>query len=181
MPLLTEAGLRARAIIPLAKSARTVLEEATRAYRPSGYDIFLSHRYADATAILGLKQTLEAAGYSVYIDWIEDPDQDRSRVTAATVDLLRSRMKSSRALFFAVSSTSENSLWMPWELGFVDGKTGKAAVVPIVQGSQSLFPGQEYLSAYPFVDEYEGKLYVNNLREVPLGLQQLTAWLPVQP
>ena len=178
MTLLTESALRSRALSVLGtRSARTVLTEQAKEFRFTGYDLFLSHRYVDAVAIVGLKDILIGLGYSVYVDWIDDAQLDRSKVNRATADLLRNRMKMCRALLFAVSSSSETSIWMPWELGYVDGKSGKVGVVPVVQSIEYNFNGQEYLQLYPHIDQLQGFYYVNDAGKTP---QLLSSWLPLQ-
>ena len=39
----------------------------------NSFDIFLSHSSKDKQLILGVKQLIEDSGYSVYIDWVDDP------------------------------------------------------------------------------------------------------------
>lgn len=165
MALFTQSQLRARGATAAAtRSADRVLQESAKAFSRVGtYDIFLSHSFADATMILGLKKTLEGFGFSVYVDWIEDPTLNRSRVTPATAAVLRERMRSCRSLLYASSPNATASKWMPWELGYFDAYKGLVAVVPIVESNQSSFVGQEYLGLYPYVDEAtstNGQLYL---------------------
>lgn len=42
------------------------------------YDIFLSHSSLDKKLVLTLVDLFNEAGYSVYVDWIEDTQLDRS-------------------------------------------------------------------------------------------------------
>ena len=93
-------------------------------------------------------------GYSVYLDWIQDSQLDRTKVDKATADLLRRRMKQCRSLFFGTSDISPSSKWMPWECGYFDGVKGKVAICPIVmQGTQNEYTGQEYLGLYPYIQK----------------------------
>jgi hypothetical protein len=88
------AAARARGFQPLRKSSSQVLSEETAAVRETDrFDIFLSHCVADADVILGVKTLLEEAGNSVYVDWIVDSQLERSRLTPATANVLRHRMK----------------------------------------------------------------------------------------
>ena len=75
---------------------------------------FLSHSIRDAEPILGLKAFLEAAGRSVYVDWITDPQLDRKAVSGATAEALRSRMRQCDSLFYVYLRNSQCSRWMPW-------------------------------------------------------------------
>jgi hypothetical protein len=130
--------------------AESELRKSASASRYDTFDIFMSHSYEDAEVIAGIKRLIEREGLSVYIDWIEDAQADRSQVTASTADLLRRRMKQCRFLLYASSNTSPDSKWMPWELGYFDGiKPNQVGVLPIVQSEDERFIGQEYLGLYP--------------------------------
>jgi hypothetical protein len=108
----------------------------------------------DAQVILGVKTLLEAEGLKVYVDWIEDTQLDRSRVTADTAKVLRLRMQNSASLIYAASETSSQSKWMPWELGYFDGhKPGYVGILPLVRSESDDFEGQEYLGLYPYVED----------------------------
>lgn len=136
------------------RTADEILQESYLAFSSSdSYDIFLSHSYKDAKAILGLKTFIEKLNLSVYIDWVDDAQLDRSRVSKETAKLLQVRMQRCRCLFFVTSEYSSSSKWMPWELGYFDGiKNGRVAILPITEEYQpsDFFYGQEYLGIYPY-------------------------------
>ncbi|MGB8409275.1 MAG: toll-Interleukin receptor [Gallionella sp.] len=164
MALFTEATIRKRAHDELRKSgllkkSEQLIVESTAAYSTAkSYDIFLSHGIRDADLILGMKGTLEDLGYIVYVDWIEDPQLDRSRVTPATADKLRQRMNSSKSLFFVTTANTDSSKWMPWECGYFDGKKEKVAIVPILAESyDNSYSGQEYLALYPYAVQQQNR------------------------
>jgi hypothetical protein len=114
------------------------------------FDIFLSHSYEDAEVIAGIKLMIEEDGLSVYVDWMEDSQADRSQVSPKTANILRLRMSHCRFLLYASSKTSPSSKWMPWELGYFDGMNhGQVGILPIVETANSNFAGQEYLGLYP--------------------------------
>ena len=128
------------------------LRKSASTPRSTHFDIFLSHSYDDAVLIAGVKRLLEARGQSVYVDWDVDPLLNRQAVTPATAEVLRLRMRNSKALIYASSTTSSGSKWMPWELGYFDGfRPGHVAVMPIVMNPSDPFDGQEYLGLYPLV------------------------------
>jgi hypothetical protein len=161
MALLAESALRAEAArISRGRSWEYVLKEqtATLAKAAKDFDVFLSHSRLDADAILGLKLRLEKEGCSVYVDWIIDPELDRSKVTRETAERLRGQMRSCRSLLYGFSIAATQSRWMPWEMGYFDGLKGRVAVVPITAtlGAAS-FLGQEYLGLYPYLDEAKSK------------------------
>jgi hypothetical protein len=102
--------------------------------------------------LLGVKAFLEEFHLSVYVDWINDENLDRETVSEKTARILRNRMNHSKCLLFATSETSQNSKWMPWELGYMDGKKQKVAILPLVATAQrAQYSGQEYLGIYPYV------------------------------
>jgi hypothetical protein len=130
------------------------------------FDVFLSHSYLDRDEVFGLYLELKEMGLSVYVDWIIDSDLDRTDVTKATAELIRSRMKNSKTLLLAISTNAEMSKWMPWELGFVDGNTGRCAIIPVSTDdlNRSSFNRIEYLKLYPYLDREINRDNVMTLR-----------------
>lgn len=119
------------------------------------FDIFLSHSFLDRDEVKGLYIELTNLGYTVYVDWIIDHKLDRSNVTKETATLIRKRLQNSKSLLLAVSSNANLSKWMPWELGFVDGKTNRCAIIPVAKDNSTLysFNRAEYLLLYPYIDK----------------------------
>lgn len=116
------------------------------------YDVFLSHSYKDRKAVLGLAEEFKNKyKLSVYIDWLEDSELDRTHVNKDTAKTIKERMKNCKCLIYATSENSSDSKWMPWETGLMDGLKGRVAICPLMGGSDSNFKGQEYLSLYPFI------------------------------
>lgn len=127
---------------PLYKSATKILTEDSLSFsEEKSYDIFLSHSFADADAIYGVKSLIEEMGYKVYVDWIEDSQLDRQKVTKQTAALIKARMSACRSLFFATSDTSPGSKWMPWELGYFDGLKSKVAILPVTKKEEKTDKG----------------------------------------
>lgn len=127
------------------------------------YDVFLSHSFDDAQLIFQLKVELEASGLSVYVDWIEDKQLDRSKVTKETAEIIRKRLKSCKCLLYAISPNSKLSSWVQWELGFADGhKNRRVAILPIEdESNNTTFYKQEYLGLYPYIDKTNSTIWVN--------------------
>jgi len=123
------------------------------------YDIFLSYRSVDHPRCKHLKALFEGLGYTVYWDR-DDPDLENKPVTGKTAEILRGRMRRCRALVFAVSSYSGESHWMPWELGFFDGRTGRVFVYPLDDGIVEQQTGQQYLDFYPLIDVKNAKAWL---------------------
>lgn len=176
MSLFVESEVRARAeqierII--AKSANRIIRESASEFsKYSSYDVFLSHSIRDAKIILGIKGILEDLGYTVYVDWIEDPQLDRSKVSKKTAEKLRKRMKTSKSLFYVTTENAENSKWMPWECGYFDGFKEKVAIVPVKKSSSNNeYNGQEYLGLYPYAvkeksSEGDEKLWIYKKKNI---------------
>lgn len=154
MSTFTEQFVRARAKRETAyETAHAKLNESVRnAPTTKTYDVFLSHSIKDAEIVLGVKLILEDTGRSVYVDWLDDPQMDRSSVTPATAEKIRSRMRSCRSLIYLHTDNSSQSKWMPWELGFSDAHHGAVAILPVTRTEQADFRGQEYLGIYPWID-----------------------------
>lgn len=162
-----------------ARNARAILIEGAKAYDPDKtYDLFLSHSYSDAREVLAAKLLLEDAHLSVYVDWIEDRHLDRSNVTPRTADHLRTRMTNCRGLLYFTTENASASVWMPWELGYSDGKRGKVAVLPMIghDSDSEDYDGQEYLGLYPYVTyATPGPRFLVHLRNG--SVTKLSSWL----
>jgi hypothetical protein len=171
----------AQARVGVYKSAASILaENVAKQATDKTYDVFLSHAAIDAEIILGVKGVIQDHGYSVYADWIDDPQLDRKNVTPETAGTLRSRMNLCRSLFYTTTENSPTSKWMPWECGYFDGKKGRSAILPITVTGTEAFKGQEYLGLYPYISEgtggsdHKNRLWVNRSPDVYV---EFSAWL----
>lgn len=154
MSVLIESQLRARArrATSAYKSATNVLmDHVQKQAGEAGHHIFLSHAYDDRELILGVALSIEDLGYSVYLDWRDDPSLDRTNVTPQTAATLRERMTASRCLFFSTTLHASESKWMPWELGFKDGHNSRVAILPVSLHDTDAYQGAQYLGIYPYV------------------------------
>jgi hypothetical protein len=130
------------------------------------FDIFLSHSYLDREEVEGIYLELTSKGYGVYVDWIVDPQLSRTNVTKETAEKIRNRMRMSRSLLLAVSTNAQMSKWMPWELGYVDGRSGQCAIFPVSPevNPPNILVRSEYLLLYPYVKlaeiDYRKDLYI---------------------
>lgn len=128
----------------------TYLSEHYDSAEEKSYDIFLSHSSLDHDLVLTLVHLFNQAGYSVYVDWIEDQQLERNNVTKSTAAVLKKRMKQSRCLAYVSTRNITTSKWCPWELGYFDGKSDEqCCILPIMMGNR--FDGQEYLGLYPYL------------------------------
>lgn len=189
MALFTESTIRARAqkenqrSTNLYKSNNQILNESVSSFNKfKTYDIFLSHSSKDSELILGVKVTLEDMGYSVYVDWVDDPQLNRTNVNESTADLLRERMDASKSLFYVTTENTDSSKWMPWECGYFDGIKEKVTILPIKKYSyDNEYKGQEYLGLYPYCLKQnntlgQSKLWVYKNKEYYLVYED---WLKV--
>lgn len=136
-------------------SNRAIKKASIKDIQDDSFDIFLSHSYNDKEMIPALKYKLEEMGYSVYVDWITDRLLSREDVNKKTAEVLQKRMQQSKCLVYATSENSQNSRWMPWELGYFDGiKSKMVGVLPIKKENSSFnsdFEGEEYLGLYFYI------------------------------
>lgn len=142
-----------------------------------GFDIFLSHSYEDKEFIKALYLELTLKGYSVYVDWIIDPEFSRTNVTKDTVNQLIKRMKQSKSLVYATSKSASKSKWMPWELGYMDGDKAKCAILPILETEKEAFNGQEFLSVYPIISRGEFESSDLNVKVKSYYTEQMKNWI----
>jgi hypothetical protein len=164
VPFLTESAALAAVGVGRTAAAVELARLASTASPQAKFDFFLSHSYQDAELILGVRNILMRLGFKVYVDWVDDAQLDRERVTRETADLLRMRMRSSSSLVYVATSASQVSRWMPWELGYFDGfRPEHVAILPIVRTSTSRFEGQEYLKLYPYVEDVNFLKHPNGL------------------
>lgn len=156
MSLFTESRVRTRARRETTtKSAGTILVERARKQATfSKTHIFLSHAFDDRELLVGAVLVIEDLGYSVYIDWRDDPSLDRTKVTPATAAKLKERMNASECLLYAATPNATESTWMKWELGYKDGQSNRAAVLPIVGNVTEVYnTTQQFLGLYPYVSD----------------------------
>lgn len=180
MSYLTESEVREAArldykVIAKSMDSAEVLAEASSVPMSNIFDVFLCHAIRDAELVQGAKVLLEKRGLTVYVDWLVDPEMDRSAVTADTADILRSRMKKSRSLLYLFSAHSKRSRWMPWELGYFDGFNGNVGILPIRPSVGTLdFSQEEYLGLYPKVELQDSGIWVNRTKGLPVGAEDRT-------
>lgn len=169
MALFLEAVVRERAAqgTPIKKTASEVLYERMEVQdKKRWFHIFMSHSFEDRKLVLGTVLLIEDMGFSVYLDWRDDPLLDRTMVTSKTARVLRSRLVASASLFYATTANAISSRWMPWELGYKDGHNSRCAILPVVNEDTEDFVGQEYLGIYPYVSD-----------GVPIGSRENTLWI----
>lgn len=156
MPLITEKSIRelGKSDLLYKSFSAKKYEILTEQEQIESFDIFLSHAYMDREIIIGLRKFLMSFDYKVYIDWIDDEQMSREQVDRSTANQLKIRMNQSKCLLYAVTENYINSKWMPWELGYFDGRKGKVAVIPLTKSDEKYgYRGTEYLGLYPYVTD----------------------------
>lgn len=126
-------------------------ERVQHAHPNMEFDIFLSYNIADLNVVKGIYFMLRKMGCTVYLDCIVDPDLKRSESDKQTAERIQNRLKHSKSLLYAQSQSANQSNWMPWELGVVDGHTGKCMILPVTKEQAEINPRREYLLLYPYV------------------------------
>lgn len=144
-----------RGLVPHTPSYRAEILLREAASHIAQYDVFLSHSLRDAQLIYGVRELLVKQGLSVYVDWIDDPQLDRSYVTPATADRLCQRMRRCATLLYVSTRAAQRSRWMPWELGYFDATKGRdrVLIMPIEGIGAGQFDGEEYLGLYRSVEK----------------------------
>lgn len=133
---------------------KRIISENNKAYaKKNKFDVFLSHSSLDQNEVLNLIQLFNQCDYSVYVDWVYDPQFNRSNISKKTAEIIRERMKQSRGLSYLATSNSSISKWCPWELGYFDGmsKNSRCCILPVLSHEASSYDGQEYLGLYPYL------------------------------
>lgn len=179
MSMLHESEVRERArrfIRENDRSAESLLREASTRDN-THYDIFLSQTIRDAEIVLGVFVVLRDAGYKVFCDWIAHPDCDRSAVTPANAETIRTTMKLCDTLLFLDTAQANHSLWMCWELGWFDGHRGPVAILPVLPDGEKHYRGREFLGIYPYAEiDENGKIrIVRPVVPSPFGISIIEA------
>ena len=136
------------------------------------FDIFLSYNISDLNVVKGIYYTLSKMGLQVYLDCIVDVDLKRNETNKDTAKRLQKRLMSSKSLIYAQSPEAGRSNWMPWELGVVDGHTGKCMIMPVTKDAQHASPQREIPSRLADLSERhneEGFVKMNGLECVECG------------
>lgn len=134
-----------RAAIRVAKSTIT---EARVAGRKT---VFLCHSHKDEQYVRGLVQLLQEAGWTAYVDWMDETMPPRPNRT--TAEKIKTRIKQVDYFMFLATPNSMVSRWCPWEIGYADGvKPIDTILLVQTRDAQGNNYGSEYLNLYRHVD-----------------------------
>ncbi len=124
---------------------------ATKAMADStGVTVFLSHSHHDKDHVEAACLLLETLGATIYVDW---QDGEMPAITSAdTATKLKFKIRECDRLVLLASERSLTSKWVPWELGYAEGKKGipQMAVLPFV--ASQTWEGSEYIGLYPTIE-----------------------------
>lgn len=121
------------------------------------YDLFLSHSYRDADALVELKNKLNRLDINVYLDWVNDKDElKRNLACVETAKVLVERIKSSKAIMYVHTKDSLKSQWTPWELGLAFAYGKKVCVLYVNEDAEV----PEYLGLYDKVEIENGNFLI---------------------
>lgn len=129
------------------KSADTLLSESFNRSKYSS--TFLSYSSKDLALLPAVITILENHGASVYMDR-KDPRMPE-KTSKETAHILRDSIDKCKNFVMFVTPNSNDSIWVPWELGLADGNKSesKVAIFPSVEKSYEYeWTKQEYLGLY---------------------------------
>ena len=132
------------------------------------FDIFLSHSFMDKKIIYGIYNELTEFGFSVYVDWLKDKELNRNQISKETAYHIKERMQQSKCLFYVTTNNTRQSIWMPWELGYMDGYNGKVVTFPLLKENEYEYYLPEYLELYCYVE----KASIKNTRKQALWVHE---------
>jgi hypothetical protein len=114
--------------------------------------VFLSHSHDDRELIEPAINFLASFGVSVYVDW-QDP-QMPSITNGWTAHRLQLKIVAYRRFVMLATENSLASRWVPWELGYADGKKSRSdiAIFPIQPSLYREAPN-EYIQVYPRIEQ----------------------------
>jgi hypothetical protein len=110
---------------------------------------FLSHSSKDEDLVVGAIRVLEGHGGKVYVDEV-DPEMP-PYTNEETAALLKTRIHQTSRFVLLASKNSQQSRWVPWELGIADGHKGqdRIALFPASDTSHDKdWASWEYLGLY---------------------------------
>jgi len=136
------------------------------------YDIFLSHATDDKEIMQLSKAHFERLGKTVYVAELEDPIDNNAdeTITKEFVKTLQNAMAISDSFCYVLSTGERKSTWMPWELGYFDGKYGAKKPIQVLSiintshNEENKYFGHEYLKLYPhkLIDNLKALIQLND-------------------
>jgi hypothetical protein len=94
----------------------------------------------------------------VYVDWMDEGMPDV--VSGETAKKIKLRIQEHRKFLVLVTEHSNDSRWVPWELGYADPTKGMDHIATFPVAETHDFAQNEYLKIYPKLYSATGKWYV---------------------
>ena len=116
--------------------------------------VFLSHSHKDKELLETAVALINSQGARVYVDHEDFTLTDLSMPLVAY--FLRKKIEEcSKFILLASDKATGQSRWVPWELGFADGrkKFEDIAVLPVQERSGE-WQGSEYIGLYSHIEEW---------------------------
>lgn len=131
-----------------------LIENKKRSTLTNKKTVFLSHSHKDADIVKDVMAFLLSIDIYVYVDWL-DPTMP-SVTSAETAEKIKGKIVDCERFIVLLTENSKESKWVPWELGFADGKKPieNIAILPIKKNrytQDSSFNGLEYMKLYPII------------------------------
>ena len=86
--------------------------------------VFISHKREDTRPAISISEQIKANGISTYVDVIDDALLNDGPELG---DYIRNRMSSCDQLIAVISRTTQDSWWVPWEIGVATEKDFRIA------------------------------------------------------
>ncbi len=140
----------------ISKFNQPIVENKKRNILSNKKTVFLSHSHKDADIVKDVIAFLLSVGIYVYVDWL---DPTMPKVTSAeTADKIKKRIVQCERFVVLLTEKSKESKWVPWELGFADGRKAieNIGILPIKRNSytqDSDFKGLEYIELHTTIHD----------------------------
>lgn len=122
-----------------------------RKYMAAKTTVFLSHSHQDNDIVESVMAFFYNMGILIYVDWL-DPTMPRT-TNADTAIKIKEKILQCERFVVLLTENSRDSKWVPWELGYADGKKKNEdiSVMPVKRNyytDESSFDGLEYMQLY---------------------------------
>lgn len=136
-------------------SSQKIFSEKENAERKgkAKMSLFLSHSHHDQDLVNDIIRFFWALNVDVYVDWL---DKSMPAITSAeTAQIIKNKIESCDKFVVLLTENSKNSKWVPWELGYADGKKriDNISIFPVKRYYYEDFKGVEYMDLYPQIKE----------------------------
>jgi len=135
------------------------LSEAKSKRQPTAY---LSYSPKDEEIARGLQVLFSENGWNVHIDW--DKTNNADIPDMRTASSIKDKIAALDWFIFLGTPNSTGSLWLPWELGFADGKKSQDKIIIVSTTDEAgRCYGDEYTQLYRHINQTKtGTLAVYN-------------------